>query len=149
MGETVAYNICGKSIAYDPGFWFNSAKFIEIEYQVYGEMPSKLPEHLKTIFWKHADNEKSIRINYHKDDYTVRGFNLFGIRYRHEVCEKWVSEKTHIETVLQNLGLANFDPEFYKEYDEEIIKVYNQKENKNLQLKTKRGLAKVLSFLKA
>ena len=147
MGETAAYNICGKQVAYDPGFWFNSAKFIEIEYQVYGEVPSKLPEHLKTIFWKHPDNEKSIRINYNKDDYTIRGFNLFGVRYRHEVCEKWVKEKTHVETVLQNLGMANFDPEFYKEYDEEIIKIYNQAEGKNIKLKTKRGLTKVLSFL--
>jgi NADPH-dependent 2,4-dienoyl-CoA reductase/sulfur reductase-like enzyme len=147
MGETAAYNICNKKIAYDPGLWFNSAKFIDIEYQVYGEVPAKLPEHLKTIFWKHTDNEKSIRINYHKDDLTVKGFNLFGIRYRHEVCEKWILENTHIEKVLQNLGMANFDPEFYKEYDAEIIKIYNQAEGKNIKLKTKRGLAKVLSFL--
>ena len=70
MGETVAYNICGKAVAYDPGLWFNSAKFIDIEYQVYGEVPAKLPEHLKTIFWMHPDGDKSIRINYHKDDYT-------------------------------------------------------------------------------
>ena len=147
MGETVAYNICNKKVAYDPGLWFNSAKFIDIEYQVYGEVPAKLPEHLKTIFWKHSDNEKSIRINYHKDDHTVKGFNLFGIRYRHEVCEKWILENTPIETVLQNLGMANFDPEFYKEFDEEIIKVYNKAEGKNIKLKTKRGLAKVLSFL--
>jgi len=148
MGETVAYNVTGKPTAYDPGLWFNSAKFIDIEYQVYGEVPAKQPEHLNTIFWKHADGDKSIRINYHVDDYTVKGFNLFGIRYRHEVCEKWILENTHIEEVLQNLGLANFDPEFYKEYDSEIIRIYNQKEGKQVKLKTKRGLAKVLSFLK-
>ena len=149
MGETVAYNICGKAVAYDPGLWFNSAKFIDIEYQVYGEVPAKLPEHLKTIFWMHPDGDKSIRINYHKDDYTIKGFNLFGIRYRHEVCEKWILENTPVETVLENLGLANFDPEFYKEYDEEIVKVYNKVEGKNIKLKTKRGLSKVLSFFKA
>jgi len=149
MGETVAYNICGKAVAYDPGLWFNSAKFIDIEYQVYGEVPAKLPEHLKTIFWMHPDGDKSIRINYHKEDYTIKGFNLFGIRYRHEVCEKWILQNTHVETVLENLGLANFDPEFYKEYDEEIVKVYNKVEGKNIKLKTKRGLSKVLSFFKA
>jgi 3-phenylpropionate/trans-cinnamate dioxygenase ferredoxin reductase component len=71
-----------------------------------------------------------------------------GIRYRHEVCEKWILEKTPIETVLQNLGLANFDPEFFKEYEEEVIKLYNKKFNKNLQLKTKRGLNAVTRFLK-
>jgi len=148
MGETAAYNICNKKVAYDPGLWFNSAKFIDIEYQVYGEVPAELPEYLKTIFWKHPENEKSIRINYHKDDLTVKGFNLFGIRYRHEVCEKWILENTPIETVLQNLGMANFDPEFHKEYDKEIVKIYNEVEDKNIKLKTKRGLDKVLSFLK-
>ena len=45
-----------------------------------------------------------------------------GIRYRHEVCEKWLREKASVETVLQNLGIANFDPEFYKEYEAEVIK---------------------------
>jgi len=106
-----------------------------------------LPDHLKTIFWKHSDNEKSIRINYSKDGHIIKGFNLFGIRYRHEVCEKWIRDKTPVETVLQHLGMANFDPEFYKEYDEEIINIYNKAEGQNIKLKTKRGLSKVLSFL--
>jgi len=33
MGETVAHTVCGNKQAYDPGIWFNSAKFIDIEYQ--------------------------------------------------------------------------------------------------------------------
>lgn len=148
MGETCAYNICGKKVAYNPGFWFNSAKFIDIEYQVYGEVPAKLPEHLKTLIWLHPDGDKSIRINYDASSYAIRGFNLFGVRYRHEVCEKWITENTHVETVLENLGLANFDPEFYEEYESELIKKYNQVEGKQVKLKTKRGLAKVLSYLK-
>ncbi len=148
MGETVAYNICGKPVSYDPGLWFNSAKFIDIEYQVYGEVPSKLPDDMKTLFWKHADGDKSIRINYDSNTSVVRGFNLLGIRYRHEVCEKWILDKTPIESVLTNLGMANFDPEFFKEYEQELVNIYNQQENKNIQLKTKRGLSKVLSFFK-
>jgi len=148
MGETCAYNICGKKVAYDPGFWFNSAKFIDIEYQVYGEVPAKLPEHLKTVIWEHPDGDKSIRINYDASSYAIKGFNLFGIRYRHEVCEKWITESTHVETVLENLGLANFDPEFYAEYEAELIKKYNQIEGKQVKLKTRRGLSKVLSYLK-
>ncbi|MGB3547895.1 MAG: FAD/NAD(P)-binding oxidoreductase, partial [Saprospiraceae bacterium] len=42
MGETVAYNITGRPVSYNPGIWFNSAKFIDIEYQVYGEVPAEL-----------------------------------------------------------------------------------------------------------
>lgn len=147
MGETCAYNICGKKVAYDPGVWFNSAKFLDIEYQVYGSAPSKMPETMATIYWQHEDNEKSIRINYDKDSKEILGFNLFGVRYRHEVCEKWIQDKTHVEEVLTNLGLANFDPEFYKEYESDIIDIYNRQAGTDIKLETKRGLQKVLAFL--
>jgi hypothetical protein len=149
MGETVAYNITGKNVDYDPGIWFNSAKFIDIEYQVYGDMPAKHDENTESLFWKHSDNEKSVRINYDSTSKVVKGFNLFGIRYRHEVCEKWIKENTHIEQVIQNLGMANFDPEFYKQYEEDIVKQYNQKTGSQLTLKKKRGLRNVLAFLKS
>ena len=36
MGEVVAQTICGNKTAYNPGVWFNSAKFFDIEYQTYG-----------------------------------------------------------------------------------------------------------------
>lgn len=148
MGETVAYNIVGKRVQYNPGIWFNSAKFFDIEYQVYGDIRAAQPAEHETIYWEHKDGKHAIRINFDKNTEGVVGFNLMGIRYRHEVCEKWIREKTPIEMVLQNLGLANFDPEFYREYEEEVVNIYNQKFNKSLQLKTKRGLNAVTRFLK-
>ena len=148
MGEVAAYNICGQEVAYDPGIWFNSAKFFDIEYQVYGEVPARIPDDMETLYWEHSDGEKSIRINYDKEAGHIRGFNLMGVRYRHEVCRKWLAEKTSVEDVLQNLGIVNFDPEFYDEYESELVNLYNQKTGKQLQLKQKRGLAKALAFLK-
>jgi NADPH-dependent 2,4-dienoyl-CoA reductase/sulfur reductase-like enzyme len=148
MGETVAYNIVKKPVAYNPGIWFNSAKFFDIEYQVYGDIRAQLPDNQDTIYWEHADSKKSIRITFEKESGVVLGFNLMGIRYRHEVCEKWIKEKTRIETVLQNLGMANFDPEFFDEYEQEVVKVFNQKFNTTIQLKTRRGLNSVTKFLK-
>lgn len=148
MGETVAYTVCGHPKEYDPGIWFNSAKFVDIEYQVYGTVLAKAPENHQSIYWEHPEGRKSIRIVYDKDTSEILGFNLMGIRYRHEVCEKWLAEKTNVETVLQNLGLANFDPEFYKEYEEEVIKIYNKQTGKNLQLKQKRSLTAALKFLR-
>ncbi len=148
MGETVAHNILGQPVAYDPGIWFNSAKFVDIEYQVYGAVPARMPEDMATLYWEHSEGKRSIRINYHTESKSVLGFNLMGIRYRHEVCEKWIKDQVHIEGVLQQLGLANFDPEFYEEYEADLVALYNQQEGKNLQLKTKRGLDKVLAFLR-
>ncbi len=149
MGEVAAYNICGQETAYDPGIWFNSAKFFDIEYQVYGEVPANMPDDMATLYWEHADGEKAIRINYDKEGGHIRGFNLMGVRYRHEVCEKWLAEKTPITEVLQNLGIVNFDPEFYEEYEAELVKLYNEQTGQNLQLKQKRGLAKALAFLRS
>jgi NADPH-dependent 2,4-dienoyl-CoA reductase/sulfur reductase-like enzyme len=163
MGETVANNICKIPVKYLPGIWYNSAKFFDIEYQVYGDIQAQLPDNQDTIYWEHGNGKKAIRITFSPltpkggvldtnspfgGGGAVVGFNLMGIRYRHEVCEKWIKEKTHIETVLQNLGMANFDPEFYTEYETEIVKIYNAKTGRNLQLKTKRGLNSVLKFLK-
>ncbi len=149
MGETVAYNIVGKKVQYNPGIWFNSAKFFDIEYQVYGDIRATKPDEHETIYWEHADEKHAVRINFDRNTEGVVGFNLMGIRYRHEVCEKWIKEGVKVETVLQNLGLANFDPEFYKEYEQEVVNIYNQTFNKSLQLKTKRGLNAVTRFLKA
>jgi NADPH-dependent 2,4-dienoyl-CoA reductase/sulfur reductase-like enzyme len=147
MGETVAYNVLGRPVAYDPGIWFNSAKFIDLEYQVYGEVPAHGREGLASLYWQHPTEDKAVRINYEESDGTVRGFNLMGIRYRHEVCEKWIAEEAHIEQVLQQLGVANFDPEFYKQYEQDIVDLYNRQTGSQVKLRQKRSLTAALKFL--
>ncbi|MEL6635942.1 MAG: NAD(P)/FAD-dependent oxidoreductase [Bacteroidota bacterium] len=148
MGETVAYNICDRAQSYDPGIWFNSAKFFEIEYQVYGNVQARPPENHASIYWEHSDGRRSIRIIYDRETLTILGFNLMGVRYRHEVCEKWLRDQAHVEEVLQNLSLANFDPEFYSEYEAKVIASYNQQTGKQLRLRQKRRLDSVLRFLR-
>ncbi|MEO1517952.1 MAG: FAD-dependent oxidoreductase [Bacteroidota bacterium] len=147
MGETVAHNICKAPTDYDPGIWFNSAKFLDIEYQVYGDVRAKPPKNHQSIYWEHADGTKSIRIIYDKDSKEILGFNLMGVRYRHEVCEKWLRDRTNVEEVLQHLSLANFDPEFFKQYEKEVIHLYNQQSGRELKLRSKRRLNQVIRFL--
>ncbi|MBT8219718.1 MAG: NAD(P)/FAD-dependent oxidoreductase [Bacteroidia bacterium] len=146
-GETAAYNICGQSVSYDPGIWFNSAKFLDIEYQTYGTVLAKPPDHHKSLVWQHPKEDILVRIVYDDNDKSAIGFNLFGIRFRHEVCEKWIKDKTPIDDVLEHLSLANFDPEFYPSYEHEIITQYNQQNGKQLSNKSKRSWDAVFSFL--
>ncbi len=148
MGETCAYNICDKKVDYDPGIWFNSAKFFDIEYQIYGQVLAQIPEGSEALYWEHSDGNKSVRIIYNNSSQIVEGFNLMGIRFRHEVCEKWLANATSITEVLQNLKLAFFDPEFYKNYAQEVIDVYNKQTGEQLHLNKQSGLNKVLQFLK-
>ena len=156
MGETAAHNMvdtspkssAGSRVPYSPGIWFNSAKFFDIEYQVYGDIRASLPDDQATLYWEHPDGKKSIRLNYEKASGRILGFNLMGVRYRHEICEKWLRDGAHIEQVLQQLGMANFDPEFCPQHEQELVRIYNQRENKALTIKQKRGLEAALKFLR-
>ncbi len=141
MGRTVAANICGDQTEYHPGTWYNSAKFFDIEYQVYGNIPPIVPDHLETIYWEHPDGKKSIRLNWEKDTGIIIGFNLMGIRYRQEVCEHWIREQAHIHQVLEQLSLANFDPEFERRYESRVVDTYNRKFNQNVSLKKKKSFS--------
>ena len=147
MGETAAHNVLGGRVDYDPGIFFNSAKFFDIEYQIYGEVPAELPEDRAWFYWQHNGGEKAVRLYWDKDTRRITGFHLMGIRYRHEVCEEWLAAGTKVEEVVANLGLANFDPEFYKEWEPEIVAAFNAQEGTSIQLKTRRGLPAVQRFL--
>ncbi len=149
MGETAAYNLCSEPVPYDPGIWFNSAKFLDIEYQVYGDVPPRLPDHYDSLYWEHPDGKISIRLVYERETHTLRGFNLMGVRYRQEVCERWIEEGAGLEEVLAHLPLANFDPEFYKAHEAEVIDLYNRKHGKNLRLESRRGLSAVIRHLRS
>ncbi len=146
MGQALAQTLTGNRTEYTPGIWFNSAKFFDIEYQTYGDIRAQTPDHHSTLYWEHSDGKKSVRVNYETETGRVVGFNLMGIRYRHAVCERWLEAGTHIESVLQDLSAANFDPEFYKSYESEIIAEYNRQSGKNLQLRHTRGLSSVFKL---
>ena len=128
MGETVAQTICGNRIQYNPGHWFNSAKFLDIEYQTYGWVFGKKgrPEYEKHFHWKHVDDTKCITVAYHKDTNAFLGINTFGIRMRHETFDTWLTEKRDVDYVINHLPEANFDPEFYCHYEADILSAYNK-----------------------
>lgn len=128
MGETLAQTICGNKIQYKPGHWFNSAKFLDIEYQTYGWVFGERgrPEYEKHFHWKHEDDTKCITVAYHKDTNVFLGINTFGIRMRHETFDTWLTEKRDVDYVINHLSEANFDPEFYSHYEADILSIYNQ-----------------------
>ena len=124
MGETLAQTICGNKLEYKPGHWFNSAKFFDIEYQTYGWVFSKPKEGHQHFHWKHNDDTKCITIEFDSETNVFLGINTFGIRMRHEIFDKWLTEKRTVDYVMQHLVEANFDPEFYKHFEKEILSTY-------------------------
>lgn len=120
MGETVAATICGSPTVYNPGLWFNSAKFMDIEYQTYGRVPAHLPDEETSFYWDCMKRKRAIRIVYNQASNEVVGFNAMGIRLKHEVCVGWIKSKATISEVVAGLSKANFDPEFFKKFEKEV-----------------------------
>ncbi len=130
MGETLAQTLTGNPKKYKPGNWFNSAKFFDIEYQTYGWVFPKLNEGHSDFYWEAKDEEKCIHIQYETNSRKFLGINTFGIRLRHEIFDQWLNEKRTIDYVIQHFKMANFDPEFYTNYEKLIQKKF-QKELKS------------------
>ena len=127
MGETVAQTLCGHRMSYNPGHWFNSAKFLDIEYQTYGSVfpESDKKDHEAHFHWRHPKEKLCITIAYHKENGKLMGINTFGIRLRHQIVDRWLTEERKIDFVMEYLRDANFDPEFYKNYEFDIVATFN------------------------
>lgn len=144
MGETVAQTICGNRIKYTPGHWFNSAKFFDIEYQTYGWVWAQPKQHEARFYWEYQHGKKCIHINYDTNTKQFIGINTFGIRMRHEFFDKVLKNKKSVMYVLAHLADANFDPEFYKLHEKEIVEKFNLENGTNIQLK-KRSWKRIFS----
>ncbi len=126
MGETVARTICGKPTDYLPGYWFNSAKFFDIEYQTYGKVGNKLEEGEGEFYWEHDSGRKCLHFVYKKSTRQFIGVNAFGIRLRHEIFDKWLTDECSIDEVIERLSEANFDPEFYTRFEKQIQQKFKE-----------------------
>ncbi len=130
MGETLAQTICGNPWEYNPGNWFNSAKFFDIEYQTYGWVQPKdrRKDSEAQFHWKCKSDLRCITVSYHTENKQFLGINTFGIRMRHEVFDRWLNENRDVDYVIKHLKQANFDPEFYRKYEKEILSAYKNQQ---------------------
>jgi NADPH-dependent 2,4-dienoyl-CoA reductase/sulfur reductase-like enzyme len=117
QGVAAAESIAGTGTRYEPGIWFNSAKFLDLEYQTYGRVGFRVPGE-QSLYWEHAGGERSFRV-VHVDG-TVIGINLMGQRGRHRVCERWIAEERDVDYVLAHLEQMEFDPEFAPRFEDHV-----------------------------
>ena len=139
-GLTLAYTLTGAPRTYQPGVFYNSAKFFDIEYQTYGRIDPVVPEGETSLYWEAPGGKRSIRLQYEGGgSQRVVGVNLMGVRHRHAVWADWIGRGASIEEVLANLGAANFDPEFFEQCEPAVLAAYNAQHGTALQPKAQRG----------
>ncbi|MFN3940308.1 MAG: NAD(P)/FAD-dependent oxidoreductase, partial [Chitinophagales bacterium] len=145
QGETAALNMLGYPTLYHPGYWFNSAKFLDIEYQTYGTVMPQLREGEAEFYWEHSDGKKCIHFIFNKTNRQFIGVNVFGIRLRHELFNIWLKENKSIDYVLQHLKAANFNPEFFAPFEQQVIDKWNRENPSNsITLKPKNILNNII-----
>lgn len=148
MGETLAQTLCGNPIEYNPGHWFNSAKFLDVEYQTYGWVFSEQnkADHELHFHWRHPKEKICITVAYDKETKQFLGINTFGIRMRHEIFDRWLTENRSMDYVMEYLKDANFDPEFYTQHEDAIVAQYNKEQGTNIKPR-KRSWKRVFSTI--
>lgn len=138
QAEALALTICGKRTAYERGIWFNSAKFFDIEYQTYGYVPSTPDSDTGSFYWEDNVKKRCIHITYDSKDNSVNGINSLGIRLRQNVCQNWIKKKKDIKYVLSHMKDANFDPEFFDEFEALLIKKFNDEHMEKIKISEKK-----------
>ncbi len=56
---------------------------------------------------------------------------------RHEIFNQMLNNESTVFHVMEHLGDCNFDSEFFKSYEKEILSKFNQDYNKEIKLKKK------------
>ncbi len=116
MGEALGQTLAGKKKAYNPGPWFNSAKFFDIEYQTYGTVDAEESESQKHFFWKQKGENQFITVAYHQESLVFQGINSFGVRLRHEYFDRMLRAEKAVGDVVGGISAADFDAEFHRNW---------------------------------
>jgi NADPH-dependent 2,4-dienoyl-CoA reductase/sulfur reductase-like enzyme len=119
QGAVVGRAIAGLAARYERGVAFNSAKFVDLEWQSYGRVPSELDgAETASLCWRHPRLRRCVRIVH--DDGAVIGMDALGLRQRHRVWERWIAERRPVDEALDRLAEAGFDAELAPRHTREI-----------------------------
>jgi NADPH-dependent 2,4-dienoyl-CoA reductase/sulfur reductase-like enzyme len=133
-GETLARNLTSKNpVPYKPGIWFNSAKFFDLEYQTYGHIPAEPRDGEWSFYWEDASGNVALRLLFTRGDQLL-GINAFGWRMRHVFFDRAIRERWLADRVISRLDQANFNPEFYRDLQKELVKAYNREKGTSIAL---------------
>ncbi|MDN3671022.1 FAD/NAD(P)-binding oxidoreductase [Echinicola jeungdonensis] len=138
-GEILAYNLTHSPKSYQPGPWFNSAKFLDMEFQNYGWIPNKAVEGMKSFYWEHPNGRMAFKAVFDQNDF-LKGINAFGLRLSHNYFDKALKENWTIDQTMAGIFKADFTPEFTGNILKDILDAYNLQFQKSIMPQKKKRI---------
>ena len=109
QGRVAGRAMLGEDARYRRGVWYNSAKFLDMEYTTVGLVNQGLPGERS---WSHEERGAvSSRTRLVTQDGRLVGFNGLGRRWDHAVIIGWIDAGRALPWVLEHLSEASFDTE--------------------------------------
>lgn len=99
----------GDTVAYERGTFYNSAKFMDVEYTTAGLVNFNLEGEKNWFHEETGPVRSTTRIVLQND--RVVGFNMLGRRWDHTFLVRWIEERRDLAYVLSHLREALYDPE--------------------------------------
>lgn len=109
QGRVAGRALLGEDAVYRRGIWYNSAKFLDIEYTTVGLVNQSLPGERSWSFDEPGPVRSRTRLV--GQDGRLVGFNGLGRRWDHAVIIRWIEEQRPLSWAVQHLGEASFDTE--------------------------------------
>lgn len=106
-GRELGLMLCGRQQTYSAPIYYNSAKFFDLEYQSYGQVPTTLEA---SVAW--GSEGRFVRVAYEVSSGNIMGINTFGVRVRHEVVAGMIRSGTPLDQFLGRWSETCFDHEF-------------------------------------
>ena len=109
QGRVAAAAMLGDTVTYQRGTFYNSAKFMDVEYTTAGLVNFDLEGESN---WFHEETgavRSTTRIVV--QDNRVVGFNMLGRRWDHTHLVRWIDERRDLSYVLAHLNEARYDAE--------------------------------------
>ena len=109
QGRIAGAAMLGDEVTYQRGVFYNSAKFMDVEYTSAGLVNHNLSDEINWFHEELGAVRSTIRIVLQKDH--VVGFNMLGRRWDHTYLVRWIEERRDLSYVLGHLNEALYDQE--------------------------------------
>ena len=110
QGRIAGRRLLGDAVEYRRDTFYNSAKFMDVEYTTAGLVNLDLEGQSEWFHQERGQVRSTTRVV--SQEGRVIGFNMLGRRWDHRALVRWIEERRDLDYVLDHLHEAGYDAEF-------------------------------------